>query len=175
MPNHIYTTYLSISILLPVIKIVSGLDLLIVFKFLLPVILSLIAPIVFVTYSKAISYEWAFISTVFLLIDSTFRQLIPGILLGSIAILLFTLLLNRICCDKDRGLDNAFVVLLLLLGVVTAHYFTAIMLLVVFIMSYLSLLTIKRSKKLHSLDTININVIWRAKHDGAFRDINGHS
>jgi len=136
---------LSITILPSIVSIVSGVDGVSVFKFIFPIIFSLVPIILYKTYRKILTPQNAFISVFLVMAYPNYYTEMLGLARQQIAEVFLTLLVLMSLTFQSRGRTSQSIVMILLsLGIIVAHYSIAY---IFFILLFVSILAGRISPK----------------------------
>jgi uncharacterized membrane protein len=125
-PNDAYGAMLSITILPAELHELSGVQTLLIFKVVYPVIAALFPPGVFCLARRLLAGRWAFMAAALIVMQETFFQELPALARQEVATLLFTVLIAVLVDDTQskRSVGRWSFVSLLSLGMVVSHYST---------------------------------------------------
>jgi uncharacterized membrane protein len=133
--STLYSSVISISILPSVIASVSGLDGLTIFRFVFPVLYSILPVLLYKVYRNILAPKFAYLA-VFLLMSSYYDQLI-SLARQEVAELLLVVLLLIFFSPKIRNrLSGAVATVVLTMGLVMSHYTTAFLFVLLVIFSF---------------------------------------
>lgn len=162
-----YNSVLSISILPVILSEVSGLDGLGVFKIIYPLLFSMVPVVLYKAYRKALPPVAAFLSVLLFMSYSTFSVELIALARQEVAELLLVLTLWILLWRKtSRSAGTVVTILLLTLGIITAHYSLAYLYLFLLVFSFfLSRIFGKNSRLVDStllVITVSTTVVWYA-------------
>jgi uncharacterized membrane protein len=125
-PNDAYGAMLSVTVLPAELHELSGVQTLLIFKAVYPVIGALFPAGVFCLARRLLAGRWAFMAAALIIMQETFFQELPALARQEVAILLFTALIAVLVDDTQskRSPGRWIFVSLLSLGVVVSHYST---------------------------------------------------
>jgi uncharacterized membrane protein len=152
-----YDSSLSISVLPTILSIVSGLTGIQIFKFILPAIFSLLPIVLYKTYRKFLAPRDAFLSVFLFMSYFPFfselialgRQEVAELLLGLLLLLFFSQ-------GMEQKTAGRVLVVVLVVGVVFAHYSILYILVALLAFSYLMARMLRRTEQLSTLTTLAI-------------------
>jgi|GEM_PF-2354764 len=139
-----YNSALSITILPSIVSIVSGVDAVSVFKFIFPIIFSLVPIILYKTYRKILTPQNAFISVFLVMAYPNYYTEMLGLARQQIAEVFLTLLVLMSLSFQTgknyerRRTSQSIVMILLSLSIILAHYSIAYIFFILLIVSILA-------------------------------------
>lgn len=132
-----YNSVLSITILPALVSLVSGIDLIQVFKIVFPVLFSLVPVVLYRFYRSVLGPEGAFLSAFLLASYPTFYIELISLARQEIATIFLVLMLLAFSYRTiGRGGSGTVLTLLLTFGIVTAHYSLAYIYLMLLAVSF---------------------------------------
>jgi len=164
--TSVFSSLLSITILPVIISIESSMDGTLIFKFLFPILYSMVPLILYKVYRQFLRPSGAFLSAFIFMIDPTFytemlqlgRQMIAEIFLA--LLLLVAISMRR----QSRTRSGALLTLILSLGIITSHYSIAYVFLILMLASLSMAAISSRIERLWSsgilLAWLVIMVVW---------------
>jgi uncharacterized membrane protein len=126
-PNDAYGAMLSVTVLPAELHALSGVQALLVFKVVYPLIGALFPVGVFCLGRRMLNGRWAFMAAAFVIMQQTFFQQLPALSRQEVATLLFATLIASALDTAQSKHSRWIFVCLLSLGMVVAHYSTAYM------------------------------------------------
>lgn len=120
---HNYNSTLSVVALPPVFSAVSGIDLVLVYKVVFPLMFALVPVTLYLAWRRVWGEGPAFLATTFLVLTQTFYGVMPHQPRMQIALLFLALLF--LCARLPRRLTTTLLPLVFGLGLVVAHYSVA--------------------------------------------------
>lgn len=126
-PGDAYGAMLSLTVLPAELHALSGVQTLLIFKVVYPVIGALFPVGVFCLARRLVAGRWAFMAAALIIMQQTFFQQFTALARQEVATLLFTALIVLLLdtTQSRRGSGRWILVCLLSLGVVVSHYSTA--------------------------------------------------
>lgn len=149
--KHAYNSCLSVSLFAPAIGIITKTSLALTFKLTIPFLYSLIVPIVYLITEHFLKKRGAIIASAFFMAQPVFVVWWWIPIRQQIAFLLFGALLLLIIQFKDRTRRMLSLLLILSLGLVVAHYTTALIAIAYFTIVWIASSILSRNKRLTSL------------------------
>jgi uncharacterized membrane protein len=124
-PNDAYSAMLSLTVLPADLHALSGMQDLLVFKVLYPVIGAFFPVAVYTLARRVLASYWAFLAAALVVMQSTFFQEFPALARQEAATLLFAALITAVLDTRSPRRTRWAWVVLLSLGMVVFHYSTA--------------------------------------------------
>jgi uncharacterized membrane protein len=155
-----YNSCLSISILPAILAVVSTLDGIVIFKLVFPVLFSMVPILLYRVSRKVLPPEGAFLSVFLFMSYPVFYQELISLARQEVAELLIVLLvLLSFCAKPSMRRSMTIAELLLLIGLVTAHYSTTLIYLVVLCFTFLMSRISSRAMPLKGLQIVLLSAI----------------
>ncbi len=148
--RHAYNSCLSVSLLAPAISIITKSSLALTFKLIIPLLYSLVVPTVYLIAERFFKKRGAIIASAFFMAQPVFVVWWWIPIRQQIAFLLFGALLFLIVKVAERSRRVLLLLLFLSLGLVVAHYTTALIAIAYFAIVWIVSAIISRSKRLGS-------------------------
>jgi len=156
-----YNAVLSITILPSILSTVTAIDGFQVFKFIFPLLFSLVPLVLYMSYRKLLNAESAFIGVFLFMAYPIYYIELIALARQEVAELLLVLLLWVFLSNKiRRRTSGRLLILLLTFGIVTAHYSLAIIYLVIIGFSTASAFILRKDVALSSRATFLISLIF---------------
>ena len=149
--KHAYNSCLSVSLFAPAVGIITKSSLALTFKFIIPLLYSLVVPIVYLITVQFLKKRSAIIASAFFMAQPVFVVWWWIPIRQQVAFLLFGALLLLIVQYKERSRRMLALLLILSLGLVVAHYTTALMAIAYFAVVWVISSILYRSKRHTSL------------------------
>ncbi len=149
--KHAYNSCLSVSLFAPAIAIITKTSLALTFKFIIPLLYSLIVPTVYLITEHFLKKRGAIIASAFFMAQPVFVVWWWIPIRQQIAFLLFGALILLIVQFKDRTKRMLSLLLILSLGLVVAHYTTALIAIAYFTIVWIASSILHRNKRITSL------------------------
>jgi len=125
-PNDAYGAMLSLTVLPAALHELSGVQTLLIFKVVYPIVAALFPVGIFCLGRRFISGRWAFMAAALVIMQQTFFEQMPALARQEIGTLLFTALIALLLdtTESKRSPGRWIFVCLLSLGMVVSHYST---------------------------------------------------
>lgn len=149
--KHAYNACLSVSLFAPALSIITKTSLVLVFKFIVPILYSAVVPIVYLLTKRYLSERGGIVGAAFFIAQPVFVVWWWIPLRQQIAFLLFGAILLLITEYKARDRRTLSLLLLLSLGLVVAHYTTALIAIAYFVTVWLTAVLLSKNKRFTSL------------------------
>jgi uncharacterized membrane protein len=162
--NIPYNSVLSVSILPVMLNLVSGLDGIGIFKIIYPLLFSMVPVVLYKMYRNVLPPVAAFLSVFLYMSYPNFYVEHIALARQEVAELLLALSLCVILSAKIRGAGRSTMILLLAVGIVTAHYSLAYVYIFVLMFSFMLSSIFGRTRQLVDLLVIaivgSITTVW---------------
>lgn len=124
-PSDVYSAMLSLTVLPAELHALSGIQDLLIFKAVYPVIGALFPVAVYSLARRALVSRWAFLASILVIMQATFFQEFPALARQEAATMLFAALITAVLDMSSPRRTRWALVCLLSLGMVVFHYSTA--------------------------------------------------
>lgn len=138
-----YNACLSITILPTIIRNLTGLDSLTIFKTIFPFFLAVIPIVIYWISSRITSRNLAYASTFAFLLQSQFFNQLPALLRQGIGFLFFSLLIDLLVRSDLKMGNKKFIFFIFSFGMVISHYSTTYMAIGILFLAKVVLFTLK--------------------------------
>ncbi len=146
-----YNSVLSVTVLPAAISLVSGVDLVWVFKIIFPALFSLVPVVVYRLYRSILSSEASFLCSFLLASYPAFYLELISLARQEVGTIFLVLVLLVLCYPSiGQGARGTLLTLLLTLGIVTAHYSLTYIYLILLALSFIVAGVSRRSNPLVS-------------------------
>lgn len=135
-----YNSMLSIAIFAPIISIISGIDLVWIFKIIYPLLFTLVPIGLYKIFQKQTNNKIAFLSCIFLIFISSFYAELTALakqMTGEIFLVAFVLVLIN---EKLDGMKKSFLLIIFSISLIVAHYGLSYIFMILLILTYLILI-----------------------------------
>ncbi len=149
--KHAYNACLSVSLFAPAIGIVTKSSLILVFKFVIPFLYSFTVPIVYLIAQRFLQRRGGIVAAAFFMSQPVFVVWWWIPIRQQIAFLLFGATLLLITEFKRHSRQSLVILLILSLGLVVAHYTTALIAIAYFVIVWLVAMLLARHKRFTAL------------------------
>jgi uncharacterized membrane protein len=166
-----YNSVLSVSLLPAILSVVSGLDGLLIFRIVFPLLFSTVPLFLYKLYRQFLNPRAAFLSAFLFMSYPTFYVELPALARQQIAEIFLVLVLWFVFSRKVRQEQStSFVVLALTAGLITAHYSIAFLYIFILALSFLLFKFVLRrdasllyvTKPAMIAMTASITIVWYA-------------
>ena len=149
--KHAYNACLSVSLFAPALGILTKSSLALVFKFIIPFLYSFVVPIVYLITQRFLQKRGGIIAAAFFMAQPVFVVWWWIPIRQQIAFLLFGAALLLITEFKAKTKQSILILLILSLGLVVAHYTTALMAITYFIVVWIVATILSKNKRFKSI------------------------
>lgn len=137
--NFNYNSMLSIAMFAPIISIISGIDLVWIFKIIYPLLFTLVPIGLYKIFQKQTNKKIAFLSCIFLIFISSFYAELTALakqMIGEIFLVAFLLVLVN---EKLNGMKKSFLSIIFIISLIVSHYGLSYIFIILLILTYLIL------------------------------------
>jgi uncharacterized membrane protein len=149
--KHAYNACLSVSLFAPAIGIVTKSSLVVVFKFVIPFLYSFTVPIVYLIAKRFLEKRAGIVAAAFFMAQPVFVVWWWIPIRQQVAFLLFGAALLLITEFKRHSRQSLLILLILSLGLVVAHYTTALIAIAYFVIVWLVAIALSRHSRFTAL------------------------
>jgi uncharacterized membrane protein len=124
-PGTLYNSALSLTTFVPILSLLSGLDLTSIYKIIFPLLYSLVPLGLYALYRRQTNEKIAFVSAVFFMSSYVFFVIMPQLAKQEIAEIFVVVFLLLIFNIQIRGGKRALLLIISMFSIVVSHYGTA--------------------------------------------------
>jgi uncharacterized membrane protein len=129
IPSSLYSSCLSITILPAILSSLTGINGLLIFKFMYPLILSFLPVVMFTIYRRWLGGNLSFVLSMFFVASTIYLLQMPSLARQIIGMFFFILTISFLMnSNSTKSWIRTFLFVLLSFGVIASHYVTGIML-----------------------------------------------
>lgn len=145
MDNHnsVLTAVLGTSLLPAIYTSLLGINKIYVFKLVLQLVFSITPLVCYLLYNKYLEDIWAFLASLFLMIQVEFLFELQSAVRQEVALLFFALTMIVLFDDKLDKLDKKILLLIFMISMIFSHYTTAYIFLFIMLSTWLIIMRTK--------------------------------